>query len=167
MSEKLSAKRLELSSRRRLLAVAAAAVMLVLGLGRSALAEEQAAGPPRDVTFDDLKFDMKKEDPFVRKMLTPKIEKLDGTRIRIRGYIRPSFQQSGITQFILVRDNMECCFGPGAFLFDCMIVELQPNLTTDFTVRPVTVEGTFSIKEIVGPGKKHVAIYHLSGEKVK
>ena len=126
-----------------------------------------AGGPMRDITFDDIKFDMQKEDPFERKMLTPKIEKLDGTRIRIRGYIKPSFQESGITQFILVRDNQECCFGPGAYLFDCIFVEMQPGLSTDYTLRPVAVEGTFSVKEVIGPGKKHLAIYHLSGEKVK
>src|SRR5688572_20674696 len=71
----------------------------------------------RDLTFDDLKFEMKKEDPFVRSLLTPKIEQLSGAKIRIRGFILPTFQQKGITRFILVRDNMECCFGPGAALY--------------------------------------------------
>src|SRR5262249_45660529 len=70
----------------------------------------------RDITFDTIKFDMKKEDPFERKMLTPAIEKLANNKVRIRGYILPSFQQSGLTQFVLVRDNMQCCFGPGAAL---------------------------------------------------
>ena len=45
-------------------------------------------------------------------MITPAIEKLENTKVRIRGYILPSFQQSGLTQFVLVRDNMQCCFGP-------------------------------------------------------
>ena len=56
---------------------------------------------------------MKKEEPFLRSMISPAIEKLGSAKIRIRGYILPSFQQSGLTQFVLVRDNMECCFGPG------------------------------------------------------
>ncbi len=42
--------------------------------------------------------------------------------VRVRGFILPSFQQSGITQFVLVRDNQECCFGPGAALHDCVVV---------------------------------------------
>ena len=46
-------------------------------------------------------------------MLTPAVKKLTGKPIRIRGYILPSFQQAGIKQFVLVRDNMQCCFGPG------------------------------------------------------
>lgn len=121
----------------------------------------------RDISFDDLKFDMKKGDPFLRSMLTEKIEKMHGTKIRIRGYILPSFQQKGITQFVLVRDNMECCFGPGAALYDCVLVEMASGKSTSFTVRPVTVEGKFEISEYKGPDGKHLGIYHLVGDDVK
>src|SRR5205807_706348 len=73
----------------------------------------EAAKPAvRDVTFDAVKLDMKKGDTFKKSLLTESVKKLDGKPIRIRGYILPSFQQSGIKQFVLVRDNMECCFGP-------------------------------------------------------
>ena len=121
----------------------------------------------KDITFDTVKFDMKKGDPFERKMLTADIKKLEGKPVRIRGYILPSFQASGIKQFVLVRDNMECCFGPGAALFDCILVEMVSGKTTDYTVKPVTVEGTFTIKEFKGLDGKHLAIYHLDGKDVK
>ena len=120
----------------------------------------------KDVTFDTIKFEMEKGDPFERTMLTPEIEALVGRPIRIRGYILPSFQQSGLTQFVLVRDNMECCFGPGAALYDCIIVEMKPGKSTNFSVRPVTVEGTFSVRELFDPDGKHLAIYHMAGERV-
>jgi len=121
----------------------------------------------RDISFDDVGFKMKKEEPFKRSMLTPKIEKLDHARIRIRGYMLPSFQQHGITQFVLVRDNQECCFGPGAALYDCIVVEMQGGNSVDYTIRPVAVEGTFTIRELTDPDGKHLAIYHLDGERVK
>ena len=121
----------------------------------------------RNITFDDIKFKMKKGDPFKRTMLSQEIDKLSGNKIRIRGYILPSFKQKGIEQFVLVRDNMQCCFGPGAALFDCIVVQMQPGKGTSFTVRPVSVEGIFTIEEIKGPDGKHLAIYHLKGEKVK
>ena len=126
-----------------------------------------AAEKPADITFDDIKFEMKKGDPFERKMLTDSIEKLDGKPIKIRGYMLPSFQQKGITQFVLVRDNMECCFGPGAALFDCILVEMADGASTSFTVKPIAVEGTFKISEFLGPDGKHLAIYHLDGKSVK
>ena len=122
---------------------------------------------PVECTFDDVKFEMEKDGPFDRSMLTPEILKLVGKQIRIRGYILPSFQQTGLTQFVLVRDNMECCFGPGAALYDCILVEMEPGRATEFSIRPVAVEGQFSIRELVGPGGKHLAIYHLRGLDVR
>jgi hypothetical protein len=121
----------------------------------------------KEVTFDDFKFEMKKGDPFDRSLLTKEIEALHGTQVRVRGYMLPQFQQKGITQFVLVRDNMECCFGPGAALYDCMIVEMLEGKSTIFTVRPITVEGVFKIDEFKDPEGNPLAIYHLDGLKVK
>lgn len=124
-------------------------------------------GKVRDITFDDIKFEMEKGTPFERTMLTEKIEKLAGKKIKIRGYMLPSFQQKGIRQFVLVRDNMECCFGPGAALYDCIIIEMAAGKSTQFTVRPIAVEGQFKVKELLGPDGKHLAIYEMVGESVK
>jgi hypothetical protein len=122
----------------------------------------------KSVTFDDIKLDLKKGDPYDASLLTPPIKKLDGKSIRIRGYILPGFQQSGIKNFVLVRDNMECCFGPGALLHDCILVEMTPPGSTNFTVRPVSVEGIFSIREVKDPvNGRYLAIYHLDGKEVK
>lgn len=127
---------------------------------------DPATLPRRDITFDDLKFNIEKDQPFERSMLTPKIVALDGRKVKIRGYILPSFQQTGLTQFVLVRDNLQCCFGPGAALYDCMLVEMEPGRTADFTIRPVAVEGTLSIREYKGSSGKYLAIYHLDGQQV-
>ena len=93
-------------------------------LAESSTAKAQSQ-PLRNVTFDTIKFNIKKEEPFRSEMLTPAIKKLDGSRVRIRGYILPPPQQSGLTRFVLVRDNMQCCFGPGAALYDSMIVTMR------------------------------------------
>ncbi len=127
----------------------------------------QAPKKPKDLTFDGIKFPIEKGAKFKRSMLTKKIEDLDGQRIRIRGYILPSFQQKGIKQFILVRDNMECCFGPGAALYDCIVVEMAKGKSTSFTVRPIAVEGAFAIRPFKGPDGNHLAVYHLTGLSVK
>lgn len=132
----------------------------------AAWAQTKGDGKIKDLTFDDIKFDMKKGDPFERSLLTKKVEDLNGSTIRIRGYMLPSFQQKGISQFVLVRDNMQCCFGPGAALCDCIMVDLK-GTTTTFTVKPVAVEGTFKIEEFPDPDGNVLAIYHLEGTKVK
>ena len=120
-----------------------------------------------DLTFDDLKFEMKKGSPFDRKLLTPRINQYHNSTVKLRGYIRPSFTQSGLSKFIFVRDNKECCFGPGAAIFDCVLVRLDEGLETDFTVRPISIEGKFSLKEYKGPDGNVWSIYRMTNAKVK
>ena len=122
---------------------------------------------PRDISFDDIKLDLKKGDPFSRDLLPTRVTALEKTPIRIRGYILPSFQQTGLTQFVLVRDNMECCFGPGALLHDCVVVRMKPGKTASFSIRPVAVTGTFRVEELRGPDGRHLAIYALDAEAVE
>jgi hypothetical protein len=151
----------------RSLAFSLIGLLLLTPLAASAADAGKSAGPVKEVTFDDIKLELQKGDPFTPDALTEKVKALDGKNIRIRGYILPSFQQNGIKQFILVRDNMECCFGPGALLHDCIVVEMVPPATTSFSTRPVSVEGTFTIRELKGPDGNHLAIYHLDGTQVK
>ncbi|MEQ8849290.1 DUF3299 domain-containing protein [Botrimarina sp.] len=142
----------------------------------SADAEPAPAKPPAseprdaaellDKNFDDIKFEMELGAPFDRSLLTDAVRDLDGRRIRIRGYILPTATKSGIKQFVLVRDNQECCFGPGAALFDCILVTMAPGETARFSVRPVAVEGRFTIDEFLGPGGYPLAIYRMDGERV-
>lgn len=129
--------------------------------------------PPRnsagviEATFDDIKFEMEKTDLFQRSMLTPKIEAMAGKRIRIGGYMFPTSTRDGITQFVLVRDNQECCFGPGAALFDCVLVRMAPGKTTSYSYRPIAVQGTFGIEIMPGPDDRPLAIYEMTGESVE
>src|SRR5215212_1719661 len=133
------------SARFSWMTAALAFLVLLSGVAGAAEKADDAADKVKGISFDDIKLDLKKDQPFKQELLTSAVKKLDGKVVRIRGYILPSFQQSGIKQFVLVRDNMECCFGPGAALHDCIVVEMSAGTTTDFTVRPVTVEGKFSV----------------------
>jgi hypothetical protein len=125
------------------------------------------ASRPREITFDDIKLDMQKGDPFTRALLPARVTALERQPVRIRGYILPSFQQTGLTQFVLVRDNQECCFGPGAALHDCVVVRMRPGKTANFSIRPVAVAGTFRVDELRGPDGRHLAIYALDGDAVE
>ena len=132
-------------------------------------AEVQASPSPArivDKTFDDIKFTMPENGVFQLSLLTPEIEELFGQRIRIRGYIYPTPRKRGLKQFVLVRDNRECCFGPGAALFDCIMVEMQEGKTAEYEVRCVAVEGTFRLQVEDFDGTV-VAIYRLEGETVE
>ena len=141
---------------------------------KKSTAAQRAKG---EITFDDLKFDIEKDAVFHDKLLDDDVKSLDGINVKLRGYILPTtlFKETGIDQFVLVRDNQECCFGPGAALFDCVIVEMQAGRTTDFVTRPVTVHGKLKIdtKKYRYPGGKgprgtsHFAIFRIEGMAVK
>jgi hypothetical protein len=62
---------------------------------------------------------------------------------------------------------MQCCFGPGAALHDCILVEMENGRTAEFTTRPVTVEGVFEHHEFKYPDGKHYAIYYMLARSVK
>ncbi len=127
------------------------------------------SGGVYDLTFDNLEFAMQPEEDFRRDMLTSQIEALDGKPVIIRGFIFDGsiFSRRGIKQFVLVRDNQSCCFGPGAKLYHNIMVEMQPGKSTDFTIRPVQVEGTFSIRPWVNPGDgKTYSVFHLLANSV-
>jgi hypothetical protein len=138
---------------------------------------QPAPPPPRptvkskgEISFDDLKFDILPDAPFDASMLTDEIRALDGKVVKLRGYILPStlFRETNIAEFVLVRDNQECCFGPGAALFDCVVVNLVGGTRTNFTTRPVTVTGTFKLQEYKYPDDSgHFAIFNLQGTAVK
>ncbi len=119
------------------------------------------------ITFDDLKFDLKKGEKFRRDLLTDSINQLAGERLRLKGFIRPSIKRKGLTKFIFVRDNKECCFGPGAALYDCVLVSLAKGEKSDYTVRPITVEGDFFLKEFEGPDGRVWAVYRMKNGQIK
>jgi hypothetical protein len=135
-------------------------------------AQRDAARKRGEYTFDDLKFEIERGGAFKEEMLTDPIRSLNKKTMRIRGYILPTsvFQQKGIKQFVLVRDNQECCFGPGAMIYDCIIVEMQEGKTADFATRPVTVQGRFEIDANsyrYSPDGDHYAIFRIKATEVK
>ena len=139
------------------------------------LAEERkardAARKRCEITFDDLKFDIEKDGAFKKEMITKEIEELNTKTVKLRGFILPTsvFQPSGIKQFVLVRDNQECCFGPGAALYDCVIIEMQAGKTATFSTRVVSVKGRLEIdsESFRYPDGGHYAIYKMTAEEVK
>jgi hypothetical protein len=134
---------------------------------RTSRATARAKG---ELNFDDLKFDIEKGGKFERTMLPKEIEELNKKTIRIRGFILPQsvLKMTGFEEFVLVRDNMECCFGPGAALYDCIMIRMEKGKSADFTTRPVAVKGKFEIKEFKDPTtEQHFAIYFLTATEVK
>ena len=162
-----------------MLCVASAAEPVDQRRGAAQTDEQRKPAPPParptvkskgEISFDDLKFEILPDAPYDASMLTDELRALDGKVVKLRGYILPStlFREKNIDEFVLVRDNQECCFGPGAALFDCVVVNLVGDTRTNFTTLPVTVTGTFKLKEYKYPDDSgHFAIFNLQGTAVK
>jgi hypothetical protein len=132
----------------------------------ASIPKPRSDGRPISITFDDLALEMKEDSVFDPRLLTPRVKQLDGQRVCIRGFIYPSvMQQTGITRFPLVK-NTECKFGPGGVAHHIIVVEMQPKVSTSFTVRPIAVEGVFTVRPWTGPDGMTWTIYHMVGEKV-
>ena len=131
----------------------------------------EAAKRKGEITFDDIKFDIEKGGDFKPEMVTPELKKLDKKVITLRGFMLPAsvFQQKGIKKFVLVRDDRECCFGPGAALFDCVMVDMAPGKSADFSIRMVAVKGKFEIdtESFKDPNGGHEAVYKITAEEAK
>ncbi|MEL7265223.1 MAG: hypothetical protein AAFP69_10525 [Planctomycetota bacterium] len=132
--------------------------------------DRSAAIAKGDISFDDIKFEIEPGQKFEKTMLTETIKSLEGKDVTIRGWILPSilFKQTGIKQFVLVRDNKECCFGPKAALFDCLVVKMAGSHTTDFTPLRITVTGKFRFKEWKYPDDSgHLSVFEIQATSAK
>lgn len=75
------------------------------------------------------------------------LRNLNGKPIRIRGFMYPPFQETGISAFVLARDNQICCFGRNPKIYDLVKVTLKSGTTTDYIQnRPFDVVGKFRIE---------------------
>ena len=147
-----------------------------VGTGAARVAADTAAarpsppsrrGEPREITFDDIKFDMEKGAPFTPDLLPKRVTALEATRIRIRGYILPSFQQTGLTQFLLVRDQGDCCFGGNPKITDRVLVNLKDPKGISFTSRQRKIAGRFVVRPTGTAVLDGGVLYHLEDASMR
>lgn len=95
------------------------------------------------------------------------IQELDGRRVLISGYVAPARTQGrGLTEFLLARDPLSCCFGPSPQMNHWIHVKL-PRTEQRFRIfQPVTVEGTLEVGEQRRNGSLQ-SIYRLDGERAE
>jgi len=89
---------------------------------------------------------------------------MDGRNVLLKGYMYPGKQQTGITQFLLVRDQGDCCFGGNPKITDRVLVQLKdPDRPRgiDFSSRLTKIAGRFVIRPMGAPGLDGGVLYHL------
>lgn len=82
------------------------------------------------------------------------LKNLNGKKVRIRGFMYPTFEASGITEFVLARDNQICCFGRNPKVYDLIGIKMANGKTTNYIPnRPFDVTGTFVIEKTSAEGE--------------
>ena len=72
------------------------------------------------------------------------VKQLDNKDIFLKGYMYPTRQTEGLTNFILCKDNGQCCFGGKPKLTDMILVQMKSD-PVKFRETMVSVAGTFKL----------------------
>jgi hypothetical protein len=102
------------------------------------------------VTYDDIDLlkvlNMEPVPTDAPDMMPDWLKRLDGKRVHVRGYMYPIEQATGITNFVLARDNQICCFGRFPKVYDLINITMKEGESTDYVQgAPIDVVGTFHI----------------------
>lgn len=102
-----------------------------------------------------------KSDDFI----PPQVRAYDGRRVTITGFVLPLRTKRGlVTEFLLLRDQGACCFGPRTQINHFIRVKYAPGLKHGAAV-PWEVSGTIRVGEVFVQGYL-TGIYHMDAERV-
>jgi len=119
------------------------------------------------IRFSQLKPDA--EEEALGQPIPSDIEALGGKQVFIKGYMRPSAQSLQLDEFLLVRDNNECCFGALSDVkyYDQVQVKLTGGLLADYDTGIFRVAGTLKIDPRgVWPGASQ-PVFSLTANYIK
>ena len=147
-----------------IVAIAVSAVVLAGGL--TSLAREYAAELPEG--FGRLSYAMLQPAEGDPPTSVPDAARaLDGHNVLLKGYIYPGKQQHGLVQFLLVRDQGDCCFGGNPKITDRVLVQLAEPTGIDFTPRLTKVAGRFRVQPTGTADLTGGVLYHLDNACVR
>ena len=92
---------------------------------------------------------------------------MDGRDVLLKGYIYPGKQQHGLVQFLLVRDQGDCCFGGNPKITDRVLVQLADPAGIDFTPKLTKVAGRFRVQPAGTADIAGGVLYHLDAASVR
>jgi len=92
---------------------------------------------------------------------------LDGRDVLLKGYMYPGKQQRGIVQFLLVRDQGDCCFGGNPKITDRVLVTLAEPKGIDFSPRLTKIAGRFAVRPTGADVLDGGVLYHIENAIVR
>ncbi len=93
--------------------------------------------------------------------------RMNGRDVLLKGYIYPGKQQQGLVQFLLVRDQGDCCFGGNPKITDRVLVQLADPAGIDFTPQLTKVAGRFRVQPAGTADLAGGVLYHLDEARLR
>jgi hypothetical protein len=123
-----------------------------------------AAGQTLEMTIKDLgNFDY---DQDRGGNIPDDVKRLDGCKIRLRGYMIPIDQAEHITQFALVPSLFSCCFGQPPQIQHTIVTTTPKGMAVSYSPDEVIVDGTLSVREKKDDGYI-VSIFEVTATSLK
>ncbi len=117
--------------------------------------------------YDLISYSQLQPDPeHPSQMIPASAQSLDGQRVFIRGYVYPS-NNTRVHEFILCRDQGDCCFGGNPKLTDRIQVTLDGDLMMDFSPKLLRVGGVFHIQPGYTPAVAGGVIYRMNADYLR
>jgi hypothetical protein len=90
-----------------------------------------------------------------------------GKDVLIKGYMYPGNRQRGIIQFLLVRDQGDCCFGGNPKITDRILVQMADQPGIDYSPRMRKLAGKFRIEPTGTSTLDGGVLYHLDDARLR
>lgn len=98
-------------------------------------------------------------------------EELNGKKVFVKGYVRPGLKSTGMSEFLLVGDLSQCCFGGNPKINEIIYVKIKNDQKVDYSWRLRKIHGTFKLNRRLQKGE-HVAddivgyIYEIEADDI-
>jgi hypothetical protein len=75
------------------------------------------------------------------------VKRLNGVKLRVRGFMLPMAQADNVTQFAMVPDQQSCCFGQQPLMQNMLLASLPEGKSVSYFSDELLVEGTLHVEE--------------------
>jgi hypothetical protein len=99
-----------------------------------------------------------------QRRLHPDVAPLIGQQVFLKGFMWQTQKSEGITEFVFLKDNGECCFGGEPAPYDMMVVRMADGQTTRAYTGMVAVAGVLNANVNAAEGQ---AVYTVDASLVE
>jgi hypothetical protein len=120
--------------------------------------------------YERILFSFLKPEKGRKTAYSQKAEELDGKRVFIKGYVRPSDRKTNLKDFIFVGDFGQCCFGGNPKINEVIAVSFQTDERINYSLRRRHIGGIFRLnKDTKRTSEKEVprVLYTIEADYLK